>query len=117
MNDAATTGDETCHNKIPQWMQIMMYHGIDGRNIKRSVKENKKLCLGIRPEVLEVPSDLVSQPGMFGWFKVGPKADFTQSKINVIDGGLFGVPGYIRINLAFATSQMEEIVRRFNQGI
>ena len=29
--------------KIPQWMQIMMYHGIDGRNIKRSVKENKKL--------------------------------------------------------------------------
>ena len=43
MNDAATTGDETCHNEIPQWMQIMMYHGIDGRNIKRSVKENKKL--------------------------------------------------------------------------
>jgi hypothetical protein len=45
MNDAAATGDETCHNKIPQWMQIMMYHGIDGRNIKCSVKENKKTVL------------------------------------------------------------------------
>ena len=41
MNDAAATGDETCYNEIPQWMQIMMYHGIDGRNIKRSVKEKK----------------------------------------------------------------------------
>lgn len=79
-----------------------------------AMKENKKLCLGIRPEVLEVPSDLVSQSGMFGWFKVGPKADLTQSKVNFIDGALFGVPGMVRMNLGFSSDKMSEIVKRLN---
>jgi bifunctional pyridoxal-dependent enzyme with beta-cystathionase and maltose regulon repressor activities len=51
---------------------------------------------------------------MFGWFKVGPKADFTKSKINFIDGALFGVPGMVRMNLAFSSDKMEEIVKRLN---
>ncbi len=78
------------------------------------LEENKKLCLQIDPEVLEIPSDLLNISGMFLWAKVGPKADFIKSKINVIDGALFGVPGYVRMNLAFDKSIMQEIVKRLN---
>lgn len=78
------------------------------------LEKNKRLCLQIDPEVLEVPANIAEQPGMFGWFKVGPKADFTKSKINMIDGALFGVPGMVRMNLAFPYSTMQEIVKRLN---
>jgi len=78
------------------------------------LENNKKLCRQIDPEVLEVPENVADIPGMFGWFKVGPKADFSKSKINLVDGALFGAPGMVRLNLAFPTSTMEEIVRRLN---
>lgn len=78
------------------------------------LEHNKKLCLQIDPEVLEVPSNLLEIPGMFGWFKVGPKANFEKAKINVIDGALFGGPGMIRMNLAIFPDQMEEVVKRLN---
>lgn len=81
-----------------------------------ALEENKKLCLQIDPEVLEVPSTLPQNPGMFGWFKVGNKANFEKSKINFIDGALFGVPGMVRMNLAFNHERMEEIVKRLNSG-
>jgi aspartate/methionine/tyrosine aminotransferase len=79
-----------------------------------ALEANKKLCLGIDPEILEVPSDVANIPGMFGWFKAGPKADFTKSKINIIDGALFGAPGMVRMNLAFSKEKMEDIVLRLN---
>ncbi len=68
----------------------------------------------IDPEVLVVPNNFHETPGMFGWFKVGPKADFVKSKINVIDGSLFGRVGMVRMNLAFSTEQVAEIVKRLN---
>ncbi len=89
---------------------VQKFEGVCSAELER----NKKLCLQIDPEILEVPSDIVQQPGMFGWFKVGPKANFTQSKINLIDGALFGAPGMVRINLAFSADKMEEIVKRLN---
>jgi aspartate/methionine/tyrosine aminotransferase len=79
-----------------------------------ALEKNKKLCLTIDPEVLEVPANLLEIPGMFGWFKVGPKADFQKAKINLIDGALFGRVGMVRMNLAFHEEKMEEIVRRLN---
>jgi aspartate/methionine/tyrosine aminotransferase len=79
------------------------------------LEHNKKLCLKIDPEILEVPSNLLETAGMFGWFKVGPKADFKKAKINVIDGALFGGPGMIRMNLALLPDQMEEVVRRLSK--
>lgn len=78
------------------------------------LEANKRLCLQIDSEVLEVPADLPNNPGMFGWFKTGPKFNSEKSKINFIDGALFGVPGMIRMNLAFNQERMQEIVKRLN---
>jgi aspartate/methionine/tyrosine aminotransferase len=91
---------------------VQRFEGISSMDLEA----NKKMCLQIDPEVLEVPSTLPQNPGMFGWFKVGNKANFEKSKINFIDGALFGVPGMIRMNLAFNQERMQEIVKRLNSG-
>lgn len=106
--------------------QMLTYHILNRMNGYPTLTESfenqsamalhaaKLLAKQIDPAVLEVDSNLENNAGMFGWFKVGPKADFTKSKINLIDGGLFGTPGMVRMNLAFPTDKMEEIVRRLN---
>jgi aspartate/methionine/tyrosine aminotransferase len=79
-----------------------------------ALTESKKIIKTVSSEVLEVPTNMETIPGMFGWFKVGPKADFAKSKVNFIDGALFGVPGMVRMNLAFNKETMEDIVKRLN---
>lgn len=81
---------------------------------KAALEESKKIIKTVSPEILEVPADMENIPGMFGWFKVGPKADFEKAKVNFIDGALFGVPGMVRMNLAFNKETMEDIVKRLN---
>jgi aspartate/methionine/tyrosine aminotransferase len=81
------------------------------RNALRNAKE---IMQEVDSEILEIPDNLTEIPGMFGWFKVGPACDFTKAKINAIDGALFGQPGMVRMNLAFNTYRMKEIVRRLN---
>lgn len=87
----------------------------EGRS-KMALIEAKKIISQVDPEVLEIPADLVNSNGMFGWFKVGPKANFQKSKINFIDGALFGGPGMVRMNIAFNSDQMQEITNRLNSG-
>lgn len=87
----------------------------EGRS-KLSLLESKKIIKQVDSEILEVPDDVEKTNGMFGWFKVGPKANFQKSKINVIDGALFGGPGMIRMNLAFDREKMQEIVAKLNSG-
>lgn len=79
-----------------------------------ALRESKKIIQEVSPEILEVPSNYTDVPGMFGWFKVGPKADFKKAKINAIDGALFGMPGYVRMNLAFNAETVRDIVARLN---
>jgi aspartate/methionine/tyrosine aminotransferase len=81
------------------------------------LEANKNLCLQINPEVLQVPANIAKVPGMFGWFKTGPKFNSEKSKINFIDGALFGESGMIRMNIAFNYEQMQEIVHRLNSLI
>jgi len=99
-------------------MNLMRCHRADNKKFLQqsyqSLQDSKRIVKQIDPEILEVNSDLESTPGMFGWFKVGSKANFQESKINLIDGALFGVPGMVRINLGFSAEKMEEIVRRLN---
>ena len=79
-----------------------------------SLQESKKIIKQVDPEILEVPANMEEVPGMFGWFKTGPKFSPERAKINFIDGSLFGVPGMIRMNLAFEKSKMQDIVTRLN---
>lgn len=72
----------------------------------------KKLMKAVPPEIMIVPENIEEIPGMFGWFKVGPKANFQKAKVNVIDGALFGMPGYVRINLAIGTEKLAKVVAR-----
>jgi aspartate/methionine/tyrosine aminotransferase len=76
----------------------------------------KQILLDVDPEILMIQPRMVERPGMFGWFAVGPKANFQKSKINFIDGALFGGPGMVRMNLAFNEERMKEIVRRLNSA-
>jgi aspartate/methionine/tyrosine aminotransferase len=80
----------------------------------QDLQRNKSSCLRINPEILSVPQTLITNPGMFGWFKVGPKADFAKSKIHFISGKLFGDETMVRLNLAFDNLTIEDIVKRLN---
>jgi bifunctional pyridoxal-dependent enzyme with beta-cystathionase and maltose regulon repressor activities len=51
---------------------------------------------------------------MFGWCKVGPKFDAASVKVNVLDGSLFGKPGYVRINIAVDSDLIKTAVERLN---
>lgn len=82
-----------------------------------ALNKSKLAFKQVNPDVLEVPDNFEDTAGMFGWFKVGPKADFTKSKLNVIDGALFGIPGYVRINMAFDLDKVKEIVARLNSVV
>ena len=75
----------------------------------------KAIIKQVNPEILEV-GDVENTNGMFGFFKVGPKADFDKAKINVVGGELFGMPGYVRMNLAFDVPTMRDIVERLNSN-
>jgi aspartate/methionine/tyrosine aminotransferase len=103
------------------WLFDLMFHAFQRHeglydqfetNCAIDLERNKNLFLQISPEVLQVPKNLPSIPGMFGWFKPGPKCDWAKAQINVIDGGPFGMPGYVRMNLALRTEKIKEIVDR-----
>jgi len=77
------------------------------------IKKCKSLIKQVHPDILmSGAADKV--PGMFGWFKLGPKADFAKAKVHVIDGSPFGMSGMIRMNLALHPDTMEEVVNRLN---
>lgn len=83
-------------------------------NSYHALLESKNIIKTVDPEVLEIPTNFEETPGMFGWFKTGPKFSQEKAKINFIDGALFGIPGKVRMNLAFDKIKMQEIVRRLN---
>jgi hypothetical protein len=80
----------------------------------QSLIEAKQLLCQVHPEVLEVSADLPQQAGMFAFVKKGGQYDENKSKIHAIDGELFGVPGYVRINVAFNLDTMHKMVERWN---
>jgi len=81
-----------------------------------ALRNSKKIIKQVNSDILEV-GDLENNNGMFGWFKLGPKADFNKAKIKVVDGSLFGSPGFIRMNIAFDENKMQEIVQKLNNSI
>jgi aspartate/methionine/tyrosine aminotransferase len=95
-------GDPAKHNKFIQGARNKLYVA-------------KALCKTLNKEVLDVPSDITSIPGMFLWAKIGPKCDFKKARINIVDGKLFGGEGMVRVNLGLPTETMIEAVERLNR--
>jgi aspartate/methionine/tyrosine aminotransferase len=79
-----------------------------------ALQKSKKIIKQVDPEILQVSTILEELPGMFGWFHTGPKFNPEKAKINFISGDLFGMPGMVRMNLAFGENRMLEIVNRLN---
>lgn len=82
-----------------------------------SLLKAKQLIKGVNREILEVPDNMEQINGMFGFFKVGAKANFNKAKVNFIDGKLFGMPGYVRMNLALGETKLKEVIDRLNNSI
>jgi aspartate/methionine/tyrosine aminotransferase len=82
-----------------------------------ALQESKKIIQKVDPKILEINSNIQQQAGMFGFFKCHQPEAFSQAKINPAWGEHFGAPGYVRMNLAFDASTMEEIVSRLNSAI
>lgn len=82
----------------------------------QALKIAKRTALTIDPSILNIRADLEDVPGMFLWTECKDYAAFQRAKINVIQGEHFGVPDYIRMNLAFNEQRMKEIVERLNNA-
>jgi len=54
------------------------------------------------------------QMGMFLWAKYNNFSNFEKAKVKVVEGTPFGMPGYFRMNLAFDSFKILEIVERLN---
>jgi bifunctional pyridoxal-dependent enzyme with beta-cystathionase and maltose regulon repressor activities len=75
----------------------------------------KQEMLKVNDEVLKVNPRLVERSGMFGFYATGAKFDAIKAKLNFIDGTLFGGgANMVRMNLAWSSEQIQEIVRRLN---
>lgn len=90
-------------------------------SLKAFETESSAALLDSKIQMLQVDQEILvthgrhhTRPGMFGWYKVGSKCDWSKAKINAIDGALFGSPSMVRMNLAFNTTGIQEIVRRLN---
>jgi aspartate/methionine/tyrosine aminotransferase len=74
----------------------------------------KSIIKNVRLDILDVPADIGSNPGMFAFCKVLKPEAFEKAKVNVAFGEPFGAPGYVRINLAVPTETLIEVVERLN---
>ena len=83
-------------------------------NCYSDLYDAKRLLKRIKSDIISVPSNMEDMPGMFAFVKLNNKDAFTKAKIKVIDGKLFGAPGYIRINLGVDYKILKECVERLN---
>lgn len=79
---------------------------------RASIAESSAHLKNLNPEVLEV--QWPKGGSMFGWAKVGPKFNAAAVKVNMIDGSMFGQPGYVRFNLAVDPDLIKTAVERLN---
>lgn len=76
------------------------------------IQRNRTLAKKISSDILEPDNNNV---GMFLWTKCHNLDAFKNNKINVVEGTPFGMPGYIRMNIALPKEKMIEVVDRLNQ--
>jgi len=77
-----------------------------------SIAKSKEILSRVNPNVIVVPEEFSKTSGMFGWVKVLNKEALASAKINVLDGSLFGMDGYARLNLSFEERVWLDLIER-----
>lgn len=80
---------------------------------RASIMASRAELSRLDPEVLTVLD--ADSNSMFAWCKVGSKLDNKGAKVHILDGSLFGTPGYMRMNIAHPTEIIREAVSRLNE--
>ncbi len=81
---------------------------------REELKKAKAIFKEINPELVEIPENLERTCGVFAWVKPKLHNIFEQTKIEVLPGKIFGMPEYVRINLAAGNHYITEAVKRIN---
>lgn len=79
---------------------------------RTAIAKSREELKNLNPEVL-IPEQCDSN-SMFAWCKVGPKFDAKAVKVNVLDGSIFGRPGYVRLNIAMKSDLIRTAIERLN---
>ncbi len=77
-----------------------------------ALKEARQLFSNVNRNILELPDDFEQTAGMFIWAKLKDPEAMKAAKINAIEGTPFGMPGYIRMNLALHKPVLKEVILR-----
>ena len=78
---------------------------------------NRTVLKTLHKDIADVK--FMSPNGMFAFLPKGPKCDkaFEAAKVKVLNGDLFGKPGYVRISLGLEPQEFKEAVDRVNAQI
>ena len=83
------------------------------QHARRELRTAKEMMVKVDQDVLETAGS-VDVPGMFGWYKKGPRFDAERAQIHVAPGSAFGDPSRVRINLAVGSNVLSKVVERLN---
>lgn len=78
------------------------------------LKKAKQIFKTVNLDLLELPESFENSCGVFAWVKPLIPKLFEQLDIEVLDGSIFGMPEYRRLNLAAGNDLITEVVSRIN---
>lgn len=82
------------------------------KSCRDSIKISRDILSTVNKDVIDIPDGFLSAHGMFGWVKIINKQALIDSKINILDGSLFGKDGHARLNLAFEEKVWLDLIER-----
>jgi aspartate/methionine/tyrosine aminotransferase len=80
---------------------------------REAIKVNRSLLSQLDPEVISFQECMSNS--MFGWGRKGPKLDYMNKKVYILDGSLFGDDAMVRMNLAVPYDALKEAIDRLNK--
>lgn len=81
---------------------------------RKYLNDNRRYFIeNIDPSVLIM--DDTEQHGMFLWAKPGPNLKRDTCKVAMLDGQLFGKPGYVRFSIAVSLEKLKQAVENLNR--
>lgn len=96
-------------------MQVPLLKIAFEKNTRDVLQKARNIIKNINPSAIEFPESWERNYGVFAWVKPKIYQLFQQAKISVLEGDLFGMPGYVRINLAAGNELLQEMTNRINK--